>query len=253
MNRHRWILGTTVVLLLIGIAILLPKPAVNLELAFAPLSWKYPLGTTPLGQSVISEVLAGAGQTVTLAVGALAITLLLSLFVTGLLYLTPAPGGRAYALLVDAWLAIPGIFIALSVGYFLPQGFLSVLAALVLSEFAAIQKFFLQRLSDIRKSDYISMARVMGADSRHTFHTHVWPRLRREAGYLFFLTLPSMVLSLAGLEFLGVQTGSERLSLGMQIAVYKDYILLYPHLSLAPVLCLLATLGLLHWLHKRFS
>ncbi len=238
--------------ILIAAAVLMPAPAIRLEDAFLPLSWRHPLGTTPLGQSVVLQIIAGAGQTLFIAVGALAFSLVLSLIFTGFSFLMPRGAARAYAFLIDAWLSIPGIFIALSIGYFLPQSFFSVLTALVLSEFAALQKFFLQRLGDVRKSDYITMANVMGAGNLHTLVTHVLPRLMREAGYLFFLTLPSIVLSLASLEFLGVQTGSERLSLGMQIAVYKDYILLYPHLSLAPVVCLLALLALLHWLTQNF-
>ncbi|MBL8033388.1 MAG: ABC transporter permease subunit [Leptospiraceae bacterium] len=222
------------------------KPAIHLSKAFAPPSLSEPFGTTPLGQSMLAMVLSGAGQTLGLSVAALLISLLLSLFAAGLLYLFPLRIRGAFAYLIDAWLAIPGIFIALSVGYFLPQSFFSVMFALILSEFAALQKFFLQRLDEAASSDYITMARVMGGTAQHTLMTHVLPRLAREAGYLFFLTLPSMTLSLASLEFLGVQTGSDRLSLGMQIAVYKDYVLLYPHLSLAPVACLLLLLFLLN-------
>lgn len=227
-------------------ALFLPAPAIDLAEAFQPVSWRHLLGTTPLGQSVAAQILAGAGQTVFLAVGALALCLAAALLFTGISFLLPAPAARAYAFLIDAWLSIPGIFIALSIGFFLPQSFVSVLTALVLSEFAAIQKFFLQRLGEVRKSDYITAAHVMGAAGGHTLAAHVLPRLGRDAGYLFFLTLPSIVLSLASLEFLGVQTGAERLSLGMQIAIYKDYILLYPHLSLAPVAALLLLLFLLH-------
>lgn len=223
-------------------ALLLPVPAIKLADAFAPFSWKYPLGTTPLGQSVAILIIAGAGQTLFIAAFALVFSVVLSLALTGVTYILPAPFLRAYMFFTDAWLSIPGIFIALSIGYFLPQGIFSVMIALILSEFASLQKFFLQRLGDIRKSDYITMSGVMGAGPVHILVHHVMPRLWREAGYLFFLTLPSIVLSLASLEFLGVQTGSERLSLGMQIAVYKDYILLYPHLSLAPVVCLLTLL-----------
>jgi peptide/nickel transport system permease protein len=233
--------------LMIAGAVLLPAPAIKLDDAFLPLSWRNLLGTTPLGQSVVLQIIAGAGQTLFIAIGALAFSLVLSLVFTGVSFILPRGAARAYAFFIDAWLSIPGIFIALSIGYFLPQSPFSVLAALVLSEFAALQKFFLQRLGDVRKSDYITMANVMGAGNLHTLLTHVLPRLMREAGYLFFLTLPSIVLSLASLEFLGVQTGAERLSLGMQIAIYKDYILLYPNLSLAPVLCLLLLLAALHY------
>ena len=229
-------------LALVAAALLLPVPAIRLSDAFAPLSWRYPLGATPLGQSVAILIIAGAGQTLFIATLALVFSVAISLAFTGITYILPAPVLRGYMFLTDAWLSIPGIFIALSIGYFLPQGFFSVMIALVLSEFASLQKFFLQRLADVRRSDYITMSAIMGAGAWHTLTHHVMPRLLREAGYLFFLTLPSIVLSLASLEFLGVQTGSERLSLGMQIAVYKDYILLYPHLSLAPVICLLALL-----------
>lgn len=223
-------------------ALILPATAIQLKDAFAPFSWRYPLGATPLGQSVAILIIAGAGQTLAIAALALVFSLGVSLALTGVTYILPAPFLRAYMFFTDAWLSIPGIFIALSIGYFLPQGFFSVMIALILSEFASLQKFFLQRLADVRKSDYITMSAIMGAGPWHMLVHHVFPRLSREAGYLFFLSLPSIVLSLASLEFLGVQTGSERLSLGMQIAVYKDYILLYPHLSLAPVICLLALL-----------
>lgn len=221
-------------------------PVIRLNEAFRPPGDGYLLGSTPLGQSVAILALTGAGTTVTLSAGALCISLGFALLLAGLLYLVPRPAARAYASVIDAWLAIPGIFIALSIGYFLPQSPLSVMTALVLSEFAPLQKFLLQRLGGIGSADYITMAKVMGAPPGHTLRHHVMPRLARETGYLFAVTLPSMALSLASLEFLGVQTGSERMSLGLQIAVYKDYIVLYPYLSLVPVAMLLGTLFLLN-------
>lgn len=246
MKNQRFAFVSAAALLLLLVAQLtLGKPTIDLLQAFAPPSFLQPFGKTPLGQSMLAMVLAGAGQTLAIATLALVVALGLSLFFAGVLYVFPQRVHGAFAYLIDAWLAIPGIFIALSIGYFLPQSFASVAFALILSEFAPLQKFFLQRLHEAGKSDYITMAHVMGAARGHTLITHVLPRLMREGGYMFFLTLPSITLSLASLEFLGVQTGSDRLSLGMQIAVYKDYILLYPHLSLAPVVCLLLLLFLL--------
>jgi len=224
---------------------------IDLHKAFAPPTWQSPFGYTPLGQSVHGEILGGAAETLTLAISALVIVLALSLCFAAIAYLLPRFLQRLLAALIDAWLAIPGIFIALSVGFFLPQGYASVLLALVLSEFASLQKYFLQRLGDAADHDFVLSARLIGANSRHLLSWHILPALLREAGYLFFITLPSIVLSLAGLEFLGVQSGSERLSLGMQVALYKDYILLYPHLSLAPVLCLILLLFILSNLAKR--
>lgn len=229
-----------------AIQFIAPDTPIELARAFTPPGRDFLLGATPLGQSVALLCLTGAGATVTLATGALFIALTFALLMTGLLYLVPVPVARGYAYAIDAWLAIPGIFIALSIGYFLPQSFASVTAALVLSEFAPLQKFLLQRLGSLSRSDYITMAQVMGATPAHTLRLHVLPRLARETGYLFAVTLPSIALSLSSLEFLGVQTGAERLSLGMQIAVYKDYILLFPYLSLAPVVSLLLTLSALH-------
>lgn len=210
--------------------------------AFAAPTLASPLGFTPLGQAVHEQIFAGAGQTLSIAVAALLGSLLLSLLFAGLNFIAPRILARSFAALIDAWLAIPGIFIALSIGYFLPQGFISVIIALVLSEFAALQKYFLQRLDQASENDFIVMANAMGASRGHLLARHILPRLLRESRYMFFVTLPSIVLSLASLEFLGVQTGSERLSLGMQIAIYKDYILLYPHLSLAPVVALILLL-----------
>lgn len=218
------------------------NPPIDLAQAFFLPGGKFLLGTTPLGQPVTTLVLTGAASTVLLSAGALVFALASAFTMTGLVYLAPQRAVTFYAGLIDAWLAIPGIFIALSIGYFLPQSYLSVMAALVLSEFAPLQKFMLQRLSGIARNDYITMALAMGAPPYHRLRWHVLPRLAREATYLFMVTLPAIALSLASLEFLGVQTGSERTSLGLQIAIYKDYIWLYPHLSLAPIAMLLATL-----------
>lgn len=233
-------------LLLIGLVIfaqfVLPEAGIDLSRAFRLPGDGAALGTTPLGQSVAVLVTAGAGQTLAIAAAALVISLAFGLLLAALSYMLPSAIARAYAYLIDSWLAIPGIFVALSIGYFLPQSFVSVMMALVLSEFAALQKFVLQRLQNVARNDYITMAQVMGARRPHVFTWHVLPQLARESGYLFVLTLPSIVLSLASLEFLGVQTGASQLSLGMQIAVYKDYILLYPHLSLAPVIALVLLL-----------
>ena len=233
--------------ILILIAILLAgtratDPAIDLARAFRPPGREFWLGSTPLGQSVATLVVTGAVSTVLLSAGALLVALTAAFVCSGLVYLVPRPARQMYAGFIVAWLAIPGIFVALSIGYFLPQSFLSVLTALVLSEFAPLQKFLLQRLAGIGQTEYITMAAVMGAPATHRLRLHVLPRLARETGFLFVVTLPSMALSLAGLEFLGVQTGSERMSLGLQIAIYKDYIWLYPHLSLAPVAMLLTTL-----------
>lgn len=233
--------------MLILIAILLAStlvsdPAIDLARAFRSPGREFWLGSTPLGQSVATLVVTGAVSTVLLSAGALLVALTAAFALSGLVYLAPRPARQMYAGLIDAWLAIPGIFIALSIGYFLPQSFLSVMTALVLSEFAPLQKFLLQRLAGIAQAEYITMAAIMGGTATHRLRLHVLPRLARETGFLFVVTLPSIALSLASLEFLGVQTGSERMSLGLQIAIYKDYIWLYPHLSLAPVAMLLTTL-----------
>jgi peptide/nickel transport system permease protein len=240
--RYVRIASLLLIALLVAAQFVLPTAEIHLDAAFKNPGAAYLLGTTPLGQSVGTLVVAGAGQTLSLAASALVICLVVSLVLAAAAYMLPGRAARAYAYIIDAWLTIPGIFIALSIGYFLPQGFLSVITALVLSEFAALQKFILQRLQNVARNDYITMAQVMGARRQHVFSWHVFPQLARESIYLFVLTLPSIVLSLASLEFLGVQTGSSQLSLGMQIAVYKDYILLYPHLSLAPVLTLMLVL-----------
>jgi peptide/nickel transport system permease protein len=233
------LLGLSAILLA---GVLTDEPAINLTQAFRTPGREFCLGTTPLGQSVAQLVLSGAVSTILISASALLVALVGAFSLTGILYLLPLTFRQLYAGIIDAWLAIPGIFIALSIGYFLPQSFFSVITALVLSEFAPLQKFLLQRLSGIGETDYITMASVMGASALHRLRWHVLPRLAREAGFLFVVTLPSVALSLASLEFLGVQTGSERMSLGLQIAIYKDYIWLYPHLSLAPVAMLLATL-----------
>ncbi|MCS6972191.1 MAG: ABC transporter permease subunit [Turneriella sp.] len=219
------------------------KPTIALEKAFAPPGKDFIFGSTPLGQSVLLLALHGAGSSLTMAFTALTVALGVALALTGVVFLLPQAVQNAYARLMDSWLAIPGFFIALSLGFFLPQSPYSVMAALAISEFAPLEKFLLGRLGSIARAEYVTMASILGAPPRHKLGLHIMPQLAREAGYLFGVSLPGVVLSLASLEFLGVQTGSELPSLGLQIAIYKDYIWLYPQLSLVPVVMLLVLLS----------
>jgi len=253
MKFFRFYTALLLVLFFLCTPIFLEKGTISLGDAFHGISWKFPLGATPLGESILTEIILGAKTTLTLSALALVVCLAVSLFFAVFLFQLPKSVQNIFAFFIDALLSIPSIFIALSIGYFLPQSFMSVFIALALSEFAALQKFFLQRMQDTQQVEFLRASRVMGASLFYQAKNHILPRLVRDAGYLLLITFPSIVLSLASLEFLGVQTGSAELSLGMQIALYKDYIFLYPLLSLAPVVCILLILLTLNEAAKRTS
>ena len=220
-------------------------PTIDLSHAFASASISAPLGYTPLGQSLAALIIFGSTSTIALAITSISLVLLAALFLSLLFFIAGSIFQSALTRLLDALISIPGIFIALSIGYFLPAGFFTVVLALFLSEWPAIQKYQWQRLLELNRAEYILASHLAGASKVHIARRHLLRPMIRESLILFITNLPSITLSLAALEFMGVSTDSTYPSLGFQIAMYKDYLFINPLLSLSPILFLIFLIGLL--------
>jgi len=211
------ILGCMVVLLLFTLCALLadmlaPLDPIenNLRDRLLPPVWMadaeptYILGTDALGRDVLSRLIYGAR--VSLAIGFIGTLIgltagslsgLLSGYLGGLL-------DEAMMFLVDAYVALPFLIVALTVIAIFGSS-LSVLVIVAgFSGWAGYTRLARGQVLSVRKQDYVMAARALGTPPRRIMLRHVLPNIAAPLVVLATFGMTSIILLESSLSFLGL-------------------------------------------------
>lgn len=231
-------------LLLAWLAFQSGKPEIVLADGYCKpqLGIEFMLGCSPLGQKMLSLITWGATQTIIAAVAGLVLSFLMALVGLALAVLTGQTGFFFLENTSRALLSVPSIFLAVTLGVALGSGMSALIIAIGVSEWAYIQQWLMGRYTDMNHSQFATAARIMGASEFYIFRKHLLLQFIDSLKSIFIINLPLAVLAVASLEFLGVSAGSDYPSLGYQISAWKDYLFLFPHIALSPIVMLLMLL-----------
>ena len=233
--------------------VILPYPAQNLEMSYCPPNTKAVLGCSPLGEDMGSLIFWGAWQTIITAVSGRLLASFLSAAGFMIAYLGRQISYNVISRLSEAFMTIPSLMLALSLGFFWGAGQGSMILAIGISEWAFSQKWLLGRLKEYNRFLFTEASICAGAGRFHILKEHFFPFLSKDILFLFFIYFPTSLLSAAALEFLGLSSADKISGLGYQTAAYKDLIMLHPNLSLAPVFALLLIVSAALFLKARVT
>jgi len=213
------------------------------------------LGYSPLGESMLSVMAWGYWQTILVAI--LGRCLALAMCFIGLFiawttvwperfsffsFEKQQPGFFWISRFSEAFMTIPSLLLALSLGYLIGEGFYTMIIVIGISEWAFNQKWMLGRIKEFERFTFVEVSRAMGANKWHIFNIHLVPFIFSDLIFLFFLYLPGSLLTVTALEFLGLSSGSEIAGLGSLIALNKDLVFFYPHIILPPAILIVITI-----------
>lgn len=235
--------GLTVVLLLIGAAVMAPWVApydpntpevVN---KFASPSWLHLFGTDELGRDVFSRLLHGARVSVfTTLVATLGIAVIGMVVGTLAGYLggvTDLVIGRV----VDVFLAFPGFLLALAITAVLGPGTSHLLLAVVLVWWAGYARLVRAAVLRERGMPYVEAARAAGSPEWRVLARHIVPNIIGPVIVLSTLQLGGVLLALTSLSFLGLGVQPPTAEWGAMLTEGRAYLGSAPHLMLAPGAC----------------
>ncbi len=200
---------------------------------------QFMLGGDPVGRDIFSRIIGGARITLEISVISLGTGLLLGAsmgIVAGYL------GGWVDELitrLVDMWRSIPFILVALVVaGFWSPK---SSVVMLMLLSLVAWPPFVRQVRADVlvlRSRDYISSAKIAGASNMRIMLKHILPGTYSTILVVASLTVGGLILTEAGLSFLGAGIPDPIPTWGKSVADGRQYIGQAPHVIFWPGLAL---------------
>lgn len=197
----------TVLLLLTGIFADFLAPygmnETNVGDPLSPPSREFVFGTDNVGRDVFSRVIHGARVSVIVGLSGAILSTLGSLIIgvtSGYL------GGRFDLLVqrgVDIWISLPGLVVLMIVIAVFGGGMAQLI--IVLSLFFAVPGSRIVRgaVIAVKGNAYISASKVIGASSLRIILRHILPNILPTAIVLFTIRVPAIILSEAGLSFLG--------------------------------------------------
>lgn len=211
----------------------------NLELRLKEPCREYPLGTDHLGRCILSRIIFGAR--VSLSVGLLVVS---SSLVLGLTIgtLSGYYGGwldEIVMRVVDAFLAFPSLLLALGIAGLFGAGFTNLVIALIVVDWAGYARLARGSVIAVKEQDYIKASKGLGMGDMHVIMRHVIPNVISPLIVMATIGMGYVILSAAGLSFLGFGVQPPTPEWGSMLNEGKTYIRSAPYIMIFPGLAIM--------------
>jgi peptide/nickel transport system permease protein len=229
---NRMALGALVavaVLILIAIAAPLLAPdnpyAQNLPDRLQPPSAAHWLGTDELGRDMLSRLIYGGRITLGMVVAVVALVAPFGLIVGCVAGYLGGMADRVLMRITDIFLAFPRLILALAFVAALKPGIGSAVIAIALTSWPPYARLARADTLTIRDADFIAAVRLMGAGAPRIILRHIVPLALSSVIVRISLDMAGIILTAAGLGFLGMGAQPPAAEWGTMIATSRDYIL----------------------------
>lgn len=209
------------------------------------------LGYDDLGRDIASRLVAGARTSFFVAAW---VVLLSAVFGTVFGLVTGYLGGwwdRVGVQIVDIFLAFPGILLAIALAGLLGPGIDNVIIALSLVGWVGYARLARAQVLSLQQRDHVLAARALGSPDIIIMRRHLLPLMAAPLIIEATFGIASVVIAEAGLSFLGLGVQPPAASWGSMIRDGSRYMLVAPHMVMAPGFALLAVVMAVNLLGDR--
>ena len=197
------------------------------------------LGRDELGRPVLERVILGAQTSLLVALGVVFFSAIIG---TAIGVYSGYMGGwtdRIITKVIDVFLAFPGLLLAIALAAILGPGIENVVFALVVVGWVGYARLARAQTLSLRHREHIYAARALGVATPLILFRHVLPLILAPLGVEATFGIAGAVISEAGLSFLGLGVQPPEASWGSMIKEGTRYLLVAPHLVLAPGIALM--------------
>ena len=192
-------------------------------------------GTDELGRDILSRTLYGARISLMVAVSVVSISLALGLIagLTAGFY-----GGWTDTVinvyLTNAFLALPGILLAIAFVAFLGPGLFNLILALSISGWVGYARLVRAQVMAVKEREFVEAARALGASDLRVLFRHILPNIVQPLIVQAAIGMAGAVLAEATLSFLGLGVPPPAASWGAMLNDARSHLFDSPHLVVFP-------------------
>ncbi|MEP2640946.1 MULTISPECIES: ABC transporter permease [Roseobacteraceae] len=184
----------------------------------------YWLGSDELGRDILSRVIYGARVSISVAV--------LSVLLSGVVGVTLGMAAgylrgwpeTILMRLVDIFLSIPAILLAIITVAVLGPGFINVILVLALTRWPRYARVAYGQTLALADRPFVTLARAMGASPARVLAVHILPNIIGTVLVVATLEFGLMILFEAGLSFLGLGVQPPTASWGSMLSTGRNYV-----------------------------
>jgi peptide/nickel transport system permease protein len=198
-------------------------------------SW---LGNDDLGRPVLDRLLVGARTSFWVAAGVVSLSLLIGTLLGSTAAYLGGGWDRLLVMLLDIFMAFPGIQLAIALAGLLGPGIGNLVIALSLVGWVGFARLARAQVLSLKQREHVQAAQALGSRTTDIIRRHLVPLIAAPLLVEATFAVAAVVIAESGLSFLGLGVQPPEASWGSMIRDGVRYLLVAPHLVLAPGLSL---------------
>jgi peptide/nickel transport system permease protein len=207
---------------------------IHLEHILAPPGPGAWLGYDDLGRDIGSRLLVGARTSFLVAFWVVSVSAMLGTLVGTISAYCGGLWDRVIVQVIDIFLAFPGILLAIALAGLLGPGIDNVVMALAVVGWVGYARLSRAQVLSLKHREHVLAAEALGGGRLRIMTRHLLPLMAAPLIVEASFGVAAVVIAEAGLSFLGLGVQPPGASWGAMIRDGTRYMLVAPHLVLAP-------------------
>jgi peptide/nickel transport system permease protein len=233
------LVGLWALLALLGPILPLAPNEIHLSKILTPPEASAWLGYDDLGRSLAHRVVAGAHTSFLVAVWVVLISASLGTLIGAFSGYIGGWWDRVVVHIMDIFLAFPGILLAIALAGILGPGMENVVIALSVVGWVGFARLARAQVLSLKHREHILAAIALGVNTPKIIVRHLLPLIMAPLIVEASFGVAGVVIAEAGLSFLGLGVQPPEASWGAMIRDGARYLLVAPHMVLAPGVALM--------------
>lgn len=207
---------------------------IDLDTILQPPSADSVLGQDDLGRSIAARLVAGARTSLVVALSVVCLSMLVGTVIGVFSAWLGGWWDRLTVMVIDIFMAFPGLLLAIALAGVLGPGISNAIIALAVVGWVGFARLARAQTLTIRERDHVLAAQAQGVSSLRIMIRHILPLILAPLIIQATFDIAGAVIAEATLSFLGLGVQPPAASWGSMIRDGVRYMLVAPHMVLAP-------------------
>ncbi|KGJ66050.1 putative ABC transporter permease protein [Bradyrhizobium diazoefficiens SEMIA 5080] len=183
------------------------------------------LGTDQSGRDLYSRIVAGTGQSLSIGLGATALSLAIALILGVTAGLSGGWIDNVLSRLFDALFALPTLFLALLFVSLLGTSVSTLIIAVGLGTSPGYARMVRVQVLRVKATGYVEAAKALGHSPRGILFKHILPNAISPLATMFTLGIGQAIIWASGLSFLGLGVAPPSSEWGALLNAGRNYVI----------------------------